>query len=209
MNIYISVPYQLTCSQIIQAALHCQRFLLTYVNPKTPCKHRSFKLGKLLIYFLFAILIILIISLIIYLARSNKIIQKEFQRQLDNRFNSVKNEIASYEKSRSDAFLKDWQTENEVNIRRQAIALHTRQITSEIAKETKLLNESFSYNPRDIKFIGKFIDLIVFDGAADEEEVSIYFLEITKANNGSTSEYKNKVWAAINKRKFNWKEINF
>ena len=163
----------------------------------------------MLIYFLFAILIILIISLIIYLARSNKIIQKEFQRQLDNRFNSVKNEISSYEKSRSDAFLKDWQTENEVNIRRQAIALHTRQITSEIAKETKLLNESFSYNPRDIKFIGKYIDLIVFDGAADEEEVSIYFLEITKANNGSTSEYKNKVWTAINKRKYNWKEINF
>jgi predicted Holliday junction resolvase-like endonuclease len=121
----------------------------------------------------------------------------------------MKEQIANYEKSRSDSFLKAWQTENEVNIRRQAIASQTRQITSEIAKETKLLNETFSYNPRDIKFIGKYIDLIVFDGAADEEEVSIYFLEITKANNGSTSEYKNKVWSAINKRRFNWKEINF
>lgn len=163
----------------------------------------------MLIYFLFAILIILILALIIYLTKSNKIIQKEFQRLLENKFTSMKEEIANYEKSRSDSFLRAWQTENEVNIRRQAIASQTRQITSEIAKETKLLNESFSYNPRDIKFIGKYIDLIVFDGAADEEEVSIYFLEITKANNGSTSEYKNKVWSAINKRRFNWKEINF
>ncbi len=163
----------------------------------------------MLIYVLFAILIILILSLIIYLARSNKIIQQEFQQQLEIKFGTIKNEIDSYEKNRSESFLKTWQTENEVNIRRQAIASQTREITNEIAKETKLLNESFSYNPRDIKFIGKYIDLIVFDGAADEEEVSIYFLEITKANNGSTSEYKNKVWAAINKRKFNWKEINF
>ena len=163
----------------------------------------------MLIYVLFAILIILILSLIIYLARSNKIIQQEFQQLLEIKFDTLKNEIDSYEKNRSESFLKTWQTENEVNIRRQAIASQTREITNEIAKETKLLNESFSYNPRDIKFIGKYIDLIVFDGAADEEEVSIYFLEITKANNGSTSEYKNKVWAAINKRKFNWKEINF
>ncbi len=163
----------------------------------------------MLIYVLFAILIILILSLIIYLARSNKIIQQEFQQLLEIKFGTIKNEIDSYEKNRSESFLKTWQTENEVNIRRQAIASQTREITNEIAKETKLLNESFSYNPRDIKFIGKYIDLIVFDGAADEEEVSIYFLEITKANNGSTSEYKDKVWAAINKRKFNWKEINF
>ncbi len=163
----------------------------------------------MLIYFLFAILIILIVALIIYLARSNKIIQKGFHRHLDSRLDTIKNEIDSYEKSRSDSYLKEWQIQNEVNIRRQAIASQTRQITNEIAKETNLLNENFSYNPRDIKFIGKYIDLIVFDGAADEEEVSIYFLEITKANNGSTSEYKNKVWAAINKRKFNWKEINF
>lgn len=163
----------------------------------------------MLIYVLFAILIILILSLIIYLARSNKIIQQEFQRQLEIKFDIIKNEIDSYEKNRAESFLKTWQTENEVNIRRQAIASQTREITNEIARETKLLNENFSYNPRDIKFIGKYIDLIVFDGAADEEEVSIYFLEITKANNGSTSEFKNKVWTAINKRKFNWKEINF
>ncbi len=163
----------------------------------------------MLIYVLFAILIILILSLIIYLARSNKIIQQEFQRQLEVKFDIIKNEIDSYEKNRAESFLKTWQTENEVNIRRQAIASQTREITNEIARETKLLNENFSYNPRDIKFIGKYIDLIVFDGAADEEEVSIYFLEITKANNGSTSEFKNKVWTAINKRKFNWKEINF
>lgn len=117
--------------------------------------------------------------------------------------------MANYEKGKSDLFLKDWQRDNEVNIRRQAIAFSGRQITNEIVGETKLLKDNFSYNPRDIKFIGKYIDLIVFDGAADEEEVSIYFLEITKAGNGSTSEYKNKVWTAINNRKFSWKEISF
>lgn len=99
--------------------------------------------------------------------------------------------------------------ENEVNIRRQAIAYNAREITSEIAKETNLLNENFSYNPRDIKFIGKYIDLIVFDGAADDEEVSIYFLDMVKTTNAVTSKYKQKVKEAIENRKFNWKIIHF
>lgn len=163
----------------------------------------------MLIYFLLAILTLLILFLIIYLMRSNGIIRHLFQKQLAGRLDLLKAEIASYEKGKSDLFLKDWQRDNEVNIRRQAITFSGRQITNEIVGETKLLKDNFSYNPRDIKFIGKYIDLIVFDGAADEEEVSIYFLEITKNGNGSTSAYKNKVCTAINNRKFGWKEISF
>jgi len=162
----------------------------------------------MIIYYLLALLAVLILSLIIYLARSNAIVQKRIQKQLDNKFNLVKNEIAEQEKNKNEILLAEWQINNEINIRREALALNGKQITSEIWDETSLLKDSFSFNPRDIKFIGKFIDLVVFDGAEDESEISIYFISIVKANQSSGSAEKKKVKDAITRLKYNWQEIN-
>lgn len=161
-----------------------------------------------IIYFLLALLVGLVILLLYYLVNSNSIIQKEFQRQLDAKYNDIKFEIKNYEEAKVDSILKEWQAENEFGIRRHAIAINSGRITNEISDETSIFNENFSFNPRDIKFIGKFIDLVVFDGAAEENEVSIYFLEVNRKNENNLSEYKNKVRTAINNKSFNWEEIN-
>ena len=160
------------------------------------------------IYILLALLIGLFILLVYYLFNSNSIIQKEFQRQLDSKYNDIKYEINNYEKAKADSLLKEWQTDNEVGIRRNAIAINSSRITSEISDETSIFSEGFSFNPRDIKFIGKFIDLIVFDGAAEENEVSIYFLEVNRKNSNNISECKNRVRNAIDNKSYNWEEIN-
>jgi predicted Holliday junction resolvase-like endonuclease len=155
-----------------------------------------------------ALLVGLFILLAYYLFNSNSIIQKEFQRQLDSKYNDIKYEIKNYEKAKADSLLKEWQTDNEVGIRRNAIAINSSRITSEISDETSIFSESFSFNPRDIKFIGKFIDLIVFDGAAEENEVSIYFLEVNRKNSHNVSECKTRVRNAIDSKSYNWEEIN-
>lgn len=162
----------------------------------------------MIIYFLLVLLAVLILSLIIYLAQSGAIVEKTIQKKLDSRFNLIKNEIAEQEKNKYDLLLGEWQSSNEINIRREAIAANGRQITSEVWDETTLLKDSFSFNPRDIKFIGKFIDLVVFDGATEETDVSIYFISILKANNSKANTQKSKVKEAISKLKYNWQEIN-
>ncbi len=160
-----------------------------------------------IIYFLLGILFIVIIYLLYYVFNSNSIIQKEFQRQLEAKYNAIQYEIKNYEKTRADSILREWQIENEVGIRKDAIAIHSDRITTEISEETAFFNENFSFNPRDIKFIGKYIDLVVFEGSAEENEVSIYFLDIRK-NNSAASEYKMKVKEAIDNKRFNWREIS-
>jgi predicted Holliday junction resolvase-like endonuclease len=162
----------------------------------------------MIIYFLLGLLAILILSLIIYLAQSNAIVEKTIQKQLDSRFSLIKNEMAEQEKNKYDLLLSEWQTSNEINIRREAIAVNGRQITNEVWDETTLLKDNFSFNPRDIKFVGKFIDLVVFDGATEETEVSIYFISIIKASHPPAYAHKDKVKEAISKLKYNWQEIN-
>lgn len=162
----------------------------------------------MVIYFLLGMLAVLILVMIIYLSRSNAIVQKEIKKQLDSKLSLIKNEISEREKAKYDIILGEWQTSHEIDIRREAIAANSKQITDDIRSETSLLKDNFSFNPRDIKFIGKFIDLVVFDGAADESDVSIYFISIVKANNPSTHQHKNRVKEAICKMNYNWKEIN-
>jgi predicted Holliday junction resolvase-like endonuclease len=162
----------------------------------------------MVIYILLGLLAFLILAMIIYLARSNSIIQKEIQKQSDNRLNLLRNEINEREKNKNDVLLSEWQISNEIEIRREAILVNGKQITEEIWSETNLLKDNFSFNPRDIKFIGKYIDLVVFDGVADETDVSIYFISIVKTKQNGQFLYKNKVKEAINNLKYNWKEIN-
>jgi predicted Holliday junction resolvase-like endonuclease len=162
----------------------------------------------MVIYILLGLLAFLILAMIIYLARSNSIIQKEIQKQSDNRLNLLRNEINEREKNKNDVLLSEWQVSNEIEIRREAILVNGKQITEEIWSETNLLKDNFSFNPRDIKFIGKYIDLVVFDGVADETDVSIYFISIVKTKQNGQFLYKNKVKEAINNLKYNWKEIN-
>ena len=162
----------------------------------------------IIIYSLLALLAILILALIIYVARSTVLIEKTIHKQLDSRFSLIKNEIAEQEKNKYDLLVSEWQTNNEINIRREAIAVNGRQMTNEVWNETKLLKDNFSFNPRDIKFVGKFIDLVVFDGATEETDVSIYFISIIKPDHPPAGTSKNKVKEAIRKLNFNWQEIN-
>lgn len=161
-----------------------------------------------IVYILLAVLIILIITLLYQLINSNNITQQEFQKQLESKYDEVIKEITNYEKAMSDALLKEWQTDNEFNIRASAIASNSVRIANEISSETSIFNGNFNFNPKDIKFVGRFIDLIVFDGSAEENDVSIYFIEVNRKNKKDNSIFKSRVRKAIENKSFNWQEIN-
>ena len=61
---------------------------------------------------------------------------------------------------------------------------------------------------KDIKFVGRFIDLIIFDGSAEELEVSIYFVEILNKSHLNKNDYKVQVEKAIKNLSYNFEEIN-
>jgi predicted Holliday junction resolvase-like endonuclease len=104
--------------------------------------------------------------------------------------------------------LQQWKAENEAKIRQDAANRSYAVNLGKITEHLVPFHTKFPFNPKDAKFIGNPIDLIVFDGASDEEEkVTIYFVEI-KTGKSRLSSKQQKIKSAVLNREIIWYEIN-
>ncbi|PWU00828.1 MAG: Holliday junction resolvase [Bacteroidetes bacterium] len=104
--------------------------------------------------------------------------------------------------------LDRWKLEQESIIRADAIK---RSMTVNLGKITEHLlpfSEEFKeFNPKDARFIGSPIDLIVFDGVSDRKEmVNIYMIEV-KTGNSALTEAQRRIWQAVEAKRIFWKQI--
>lgn len=106
--------------------------------------------------------------------------------------------------------LKEWKITSEAEIRQDAI---NRSYSVNLGKITEHLvpfHKSFlsQFNPKDARFIGSPIDLLVFDGYADKkDEYIIYFVEV-KTGNSKLTEVQKKVKEAVKDLRIRWAEVN-
>lgn len=104
--------------------------------------------------------------------------------------------------------LHKWKIENEISIRQDAI---NRSYSVNLGKITEHLipfHINFPFNPKDARFIGSPIDMIVFDGYSDKkDEIIIYIVEIKTGNSKLTDTQKRIKEATINSN-IRWVEIN-
>lgn len=160
------------------------------------------------IYILIVVFIIFVSYIVFYLVKQSTYIENGITLVLDKRINYQKREL---ERSQNEIFrlkLREWIQDNEFEIRRKAISMSNTEILGRISADINILKNNFNFNPKDIKFIGRFIDLIIFDGAADDEKVNIYFVEIQKPNQKSSRNMKVKVETAIKNKRVTFQEIN-
>lgn len=64
----------------------------------------------------------------------------------------------------------------------------------------------FPYNPKEVRFVGSPIDLIVFDGLDEGELRDIIFLEV-KTGNSSLSNRQRQIKDAILAGRVLWREL--
>lgn len=160
-----------------------------------------------LIACLFSVLCLLLFYLVSMVSNMNKNIRYEYNNYIEKR---VSNIGANYKFEHEKIFnlkLKEWISDNEFEIRRKAIGQSQFLLDQKLTKELKLINENFSFNPKDIKYVGRFIDLIIFDGSASNSEVSIYFIEIVTQKGKKQNKFKYQVDNAITNKRYSFKEI--
>lgn len=64
----------------------------------------------------------------------------------------------------------------------------------------------FPYNPKDVRFLGSPVDLVVFDGLAEGELRRIVFVEV-KNGRPALSERERRVRAVVEARAVGWAEL--
>ncbi len=150
--------------------------------------------------------------------------QKEIQLKLDYqnwahaKFEEFKNieierikaELKTQSIEYSATLLQQWKIEAEAQIRQDAI---NRSYSVNLGKITEHLipfHQVFlaQFNPRDARFLGSPIDLIVFDGYTDKRpEITIYFVEV-KTGKSKLSDGQKRIRQAVQSGNIRWAEIN-
>ncbi len=162
----------------------------------------------ILIYILLVIFVLLLFNLFNLWNNRDKRIDSELEKSLNRRINSIKYDYESSQKEIFSFKFNEWKNENEFEIRRKAIFQSRASIAETITEELSIINDNFAFNPKDIKFVGRFIDLIIFDGSSEDSDVTIYFVEILNKIHLNKNDYKSQVEEAIKKGNYNFQEIN-
>jgi len=99
-----------------------------------------------------------------------------------------------------------WKMSEETRIRQDAI------VRSEAISKGKQVEHfvafmtGFEYAPRDARFLGSPIDLVVFDGLADGNVKEVVFVEI-KSGKSQLTKREQLVKDAIEQKRVSWKQI--
>jgi predicted Holliday junction resolvase-like endonuclease len=132
----------------------------------------------------------------------------EFEKFKQNEITQIESTAKKNALSAATVVLQEWKVENESSIRLDAI---NRSYAVNLGKITEHLipfHINFPFNPKDARFIGSPIDLIVFDGYSDKrDDLLIYFVEI-KTGKSKLTEIQQKVKKAVLKGNIRWSEIN-
>lgn len=134
----------------------------------------------------------------------------EFDKFKVNELDGIKRTIEANYREAAITLLQQWKIEEEARIRQDAI---NRSYSVNLGKITEHLvpfhaNFLSQFNPKDARFIGSPIDLIVFDGYADKrDDFTIYFVEV-KTGNSKLSKVQQNVKQAILNGQIRWAEIN-
>lgn len=134
--------------------------------------------------------------------------EQKFEDYKASILQSEQERIVTEQKLVAEASFERWKIEYEAFIRQDAIK-KSQAVT--IGKVTEHVIPYFSgvfpYNPKEARFIGSPIDLIVFDNMeTDLENISIHFIEVKTATSSLTPKQRAIKYAILNKR-VEWKEL--
>jgi len=106
------------------------------------------------------------------------------------------------------SLLSQWIIEEEKGLRKDAVTrsmgVNFGKITEHLLPFSSHLSE---FDPRDIRFIGSPVDLMIFSGAtAKKSTIDIYFVEI-KTGSGKLSKKQKSIQDAIENNRVHWKPI--
>jgi predicted Holliday junction resolvase-like endonuclease len=108
--------------------------------------------------------------------------------------------------SQADARLERWRVEAEGEIRKDAVRRSSAVVSGKVSEHLAPYMGAFPYNPKDARFLGTPVDLLVFDGLSEDDLREIVFLEI-KSGGGSLTTRERRVRDAVLARRVVWREF--
>jgi len=90
------------------------------------------------------------------------------------------------------AALEQWKLEVEEEIRQDATKRSKSVMLGQITEHLVPFLPDFKYNPKDARFLGTPVDLIVFDGLSDGQLKQVVFIEVKSGSSKQLTQRENK-----------------
>lgn len=165
---------------------------------------------------LIGILFILVLFVLYHYIRLTKTVEERARKRFDawcfeetRRMNMWREEeLATLVQEKANLLFARWQENEEKNIREDAIKRSHSVIKGKITEHFLPFLECFPFNPRDARFIGTPVDLVVFDGLSDGECRQIIFIEVKSGQVVSLSSRERSVRECIRQKNVLYEVVN-
>lgn len=109
--------------------------------------------------------------------------------------------------TRAADLLEKWKVDAEPEIRRDAVRRSQSVVTGKVTEHLVPLIGDFPYNPKDVRFLGTPVDLVVFDGMDEDELNEIVFVEVKTGASAALSTRERRIRDAVRAGAVRWHEL--
>ncbi len=99
-----------------------------------------------------------------------------------------------------------WKAKHTSAIRQDAVQRSQAVTVGKVSEQLVPLLPGFNYNPKDVRFLGSPVDLVVFDGLNDGAVRQVVFIEV-KTGAAALSSRERQVRDAILEKRVRWDEL--
>ena len=109
---------------------------------------------------------------------------------------------------KADTLFRTWKLDEEKKIRLDAVKKSEAVTRGKVTEHLIPYFPDFEYNPKDTRFLGTPVDLIVFDGLSEGEINKVVFIEVKSGKNCTLSKREQLVRECIDKRKVSYEILH-
>lgn len=145
----------------------------------------------------------------LYIATKSRIsqqVQNEVIRWRETELEAQRQQIAQIARDEARVELEQWKTTHESALRQDAIQRSQAVTIGKVTEHIVPYLPGFSFNPKDVRFLGTPIDLVVFDGLCDGAVKKIVFVEVKTGSSALTGRER-LIREAVHARNVEWLEF--
>ncbi len=152
------------------------------------------------------LLLATLLGVIWLLVNANKVAAAKFNQWKEQDIAAIRDSEARTANLSAVAEMEIWKQDYSMAIRQDAINRSQAVIKGKITEHLVPYFPLFPFNPKDARFIGSPIDILIFDGMDDDELKEIVFLEI-KVGESRITLRQRQIRDAITEGRVVWREL--
>lgn len=129
---------------------------------------------------------------------------REARRQYEQRLEAERKVL----EERYRGLVEEWKRVAEREIRQDAVDKSRAVTVGKVTEHLTPYLPGFPYNPKDVRFVGSPVDLVVFEGLDEGDLRRVVFVEV-KSGRGELTRRERMIRDAIRRQAVAWEELSF